>query len=36
MAQPPDGMEVSLIDDNDIYKWQVTMAGPEGSLYAVS
>ena len=34
--QPPEGMTVSLVDESDIYNWQVTMEGPEGSLYAVS
>ena len=33
--QPPEGMTVSLLDESDIYNWQVTMEGPEGSLYAV-
>lgn len=32
--QPPEGMTVSLLDESDIYNWQVTMEGPEGSLYA--
>jgi len=35
MQSPPTGVKVKLIDDNDLYKWEIQMDGPEQSVYAV-
>ena len=32
---PPTGMTVKLVNDNDLYKWDVTMSGPSQSCYRV-
>ncbi|KAE9987590.1 hypothetical protein EG328_002231 [Venturia inaequalis] len=31
---PPTGVTVKLIDDNDLHKWEIIMDGPEQSAYA--
>lgn len=36
MQSPPDGIQASLMDESDVYKWQILMNGPENSPYAVS
>ena len=36
MTSPPSGTKVRLIDDDDLFKWEVFMDGPEQSVYAVS
>lgn len=35
MQNPPTGVKVKLVDDNDLHKWEVLMDGPEQSAYAV-
>lgn len=35
MQNPPTGVKVKLIDDNDLHKWEILMDGPEQSAYAV-
>ena len=32
---PVEGMQTSLIAESDIYKWQILIAGPKESPYAV-
>ncbi|KAI9837181.1 MAG: hypothetical protein M1838_004881 [Thelocarpon superellum] len=32
---PPEGITASLVDEADIYRWQITMEGPSDSPYAV-
>ncbi|TID25067.1 ubiquitin conjugating enzyme (UbcB) [Venturia nashicola] len=34
MQNPPAGVKVKLIDDNDLHKWEILMDGPEQSAYA--
>ncbi|KAI4139739.1 MAG: hypothetical protein L6R39_006136 [Caloplaca ligustica] len=34
--KPPHGMNVDLGPDGDLYKWIITMTGPQDSPYAVS
>ncbi|KAI9791295.1 MAG: hypothetical protein M1816_004076 [Peltula sp. TS41687] len=31
---PPEGVKVSLVDESDLYKWQIIMGGPDSSPYA--
>ncbi|KAB8338812.1 hypothetical protein FH972_021756 [Carpinus fangiana] len=31
---PPEGIRVQLVDDADVYRWDITMDGPEQSPYA--
>ncbi|KAI1169638.1 ubiquitin-conjugating enzyme [Nemania sp. FL0916] len=33
MESPPEGMTISLPDESDLHKWEITLAGPSGSLY---
>ena len=33
---PPDGIQANLVDEADLYKWQILMDGPGESPYAVS
>lgn len=33
---PLEGIDISLVSDSDIYKWQVQLAGPKDSPYSVS
>ena len=35
MEMPPTGISVQLADESDVYKWKVSMEGPEGSPYQV-
>ncbi|KAI9883212.1 MAG: hypothetical protein M1823_005023 [Watsoniomyces obsoletus] len=30
---PPEGMTIQLVDESDIYKWQILIEGPKGSMY---
>ncbi|EED19898.1 ubiquitin conjugating enzyme (UbcB), putative [Talaromyces stipitatus ATCC 10500] len=30
---PPTGISVQLVDESDVYKWKVTMKGPEDTPY---
>ena len=32
---PIEGMQISLLSESDIYKWQILIAGPKDSPYAV-
>jgi ubiquitin-protein ligase len=34
MATPPEGMTVVLADESNLHKWHVSMAGPQGTVYA--
>ncbi|KAI9050684.1 hypothetical protein LZ554_004804 [Drepanopeziza brunnea f. sp. 'monogermtubi'] len=34
IANPPTGIRVNLIDDNNVHNWNVVMDGPDGSPYA--
>lgn len=31
---PPEGVTISLVSESDLYKWQVSMDGPQDSPYA--
>lgn len=33
MKNPIDGFSVGLVDDSDVYKWQVMIEGPEDTMY---
>ncbi|KUL90433.1 hypothetical protein ZTR_00096 [Talaromyces verruculosus] len=33
METPPTGISVQLADESDVYKWKVSMKGPEGTPY---
>jgi ubiquitin-conjugating enzyme E2 D/E len=33
METPPTGISVELADESDLYKWKVSMKGPEGTPY---
>ncbi|RAO64484.1 uncharacterized protein BHQ10_000496 [Talaromyces amestolkiae] len=33
METPPAGISVQLADESDVYKWKVSMKGPEGTPY---
>lgn len=35
METPPTGISVQLADESDVYKWKVSMKGPEGTPYQV-
>lgn len=35
METPPTGISVELADESDVYKWKVSMKGPEGTPYQV-
>lgn len=32
---PPTGIEVKLVDDNNVHNWNIVLDGPEGTPYAV-
>jgi len=32
---PPTDTKIRLIDESDIFKWEIIMDGPKGSYYAV-
>ncbi|GAM39309.1 ubiquitin conjugating enzyme [Talaromyces pinophilus] len=33
METPPTGISIQLADESDVYKWKVSMKGPEGTPY---
>jgi len=30
---PPEGISVGLVDDDDMYKWEIMIIGPDGTLF---
>ena len=30
---PPDNVSVGLVDDSNIYEWELMLIGPDGTLY---